>query len=199
MISSWRWCHVVWKKNYWHSESRPVSAAYFLLIICLAYSSTLNMETVYSSDALANFYRATRRHISEHSTLHSHRWEDLNSNIYSKRCMLCINYSGNGLLVLIICSSWRTLNQTSRRGDGYCEMLHGLQSNSGILVVSCFNYKGRDKTGVRLAKRVFLKQQILLSCTYSVFPAIPHGEMMPTFTHVTTIGCTLHGVQLLKM
>jgi hypothetical protein len=38
-----------------------------LLSACLAYFSTLKMETVYSSRTMVNFYQATRHHILEDS------------------------------------------------------------------------------------------------------------------------------------
>jgi hypothetical protein len=45
----------------------------FLPTICLAYSSTLQMEAVRSSETLANFQWTTRRHITDDSTLRGHR------------------------------------------------------------------------------------------------------------------------------
>jgi hypothetical protein len=36
--------------------STHLPVAYFLLVICLAYSSTLKMEAVYSSEMTVNFY-----------------------------------------------------------------------------------------------------------------------------------------------
>jgi hypothetical protein len=47
-------------------EKYAKKAACSLLFHCLAYSSTLKKDTVSSM----NFYQATRRHISKHSSLH---------------------------------------------------------------------------------------------------------------------------------
>jgi hypothetical protein len=52
-----------------------------LLIACLAYCSTLKMESVFSSETSLNFYRTTRRHVPWDGTLHSYRCESLISNI----------------------------------------------------------------------------------------------------------------------
>jgi hypothetical protein len=38
---------------------------------CLAYSSTLKMEALRSSETWVNFYQTTRRHMSKNGTLHS--------------------------------------------------------------------------------------------------------------------------------
>jgi hypothetical protein len=43
----------------------------------LAYSSTLKMEAIYSSEASVNFQRTTRRYIPENVTLHNNRYENL--------------------------------------------------------------------------------------------------------------------------
>jgi hypothetical protein len=54
----------------------------FMLVSCLAYSSTLKLEETCSSETPADFQRTTRRYIPEDGTLHNHRCENLNSYIF---------------------------------------------------------------------------------------------------------------------
>jgi hypothetical protein len=49
------------------------------LVSCSAYSSTLKMETICSSETSVDFQRVTRRYIPEDKTLHNHRCENLKS------------------------------------------------------------------------------------------------------------------------
>jgi hypothetical protein len=63
------------------ATSSAESFSCFLLVACLAYSSILRMEAVHSFETSVNFYRNTRRHIPEDCTRHSHRCENLRSNI----------------------------------------------------------------------------------------------------------------------
>jgi hypothetical protein len=44
---------------------KAVVAVYLLVVSCLAYSSTLMMEDVRSSESSVNFYQSTRSHIPE--------------------------------------------------------------------------------------------------------------------------------------
>jgi hypothetical protein len=44
----------------------------FMLVSCLAYSSTLKMEAICSSDTSVDFQQFTRRYIPEDSTLYTH-------------------------------------------------------------------------------------------------------------------------------
>jgi hypothetical protein len=44
---------------------------------CLAYSLTLNMGTICSSERSADFHRTTRHYISEYRILHTHRYKKL--------------------------------------------------------------------------------------------------------------------------
>jgi hypothetical protein len=46
----------------------------FLLVACLANSSTLKMETVRPGETSVKFYWTTRRHFPEHSSLHFSLW-----------------------------------------------------------------------------------------------------------------------------
>jgi hypothetical protein len=62
-----------------HEQNFLRVARCFLLVTCLAYSSTLKMEAVRSFKTSAYFYETTRRHIPEDCTLH--RCEDLKSQI----------------------------------------------------------------------------------------------------------------------
>jgi hypothetical protein len=51
----------------------------FLLVSCLAYSSTLKMEATCSSEKWVGFQRTTRLYIPEGRTLSNHRCENLKS------------------------------------------------------------------------------------------------------------------------
>jgi hypothetical protein len=52
-------------------------AASFMLVSCLAYSSTLNMEAKYSFETSVDFQRTKWRYIPEDRNLHNHRSENL--------------------------------------------------------------------------------------------------------------------------
>jgi hypothetical protein len=49
----------------------------FILISCLAYSSTLKMEATYSSETSADFQRTTLLYIPNARILHNHPYENL--------------------------------------------------------------------------------------------------------------------------
>jgi hypothetical protein len=53
----------------------------FTLVSYLAYSSTLKMEAICSSEISVGFQRTTRRYLPEDGTLHNHRCENLKSYI----------------------------------------------------------------------------------------------------------------------
>jgi hypothetical protein len=57
------------------SKNRMLSA-FSLLVACFAYSATVKMGAVPSSETLVNFYETPRRNIREDSTLHRHRREN---------------------------------------------------------------------------------------------------------------------------
>jgi hypothetical protein len=58
-----------------------------MLVSWVAYSSTLKMEAICSSETSVDTQRTTRRYISEDSTLHDHRCENLKScNFYFVHC-----------------------------------------------------------------------------------------------------------------
>jgi hypothetical protein len=50
-----------------------------MLVSCLAYSSTMNMETICSSQTSVDFQRTTTRYIPRGRTLQNHRRENLKS------------------------------------------------------------------------------------------------------------------------
>jgi hypothetical protein len=56
---------------------------------CSAYSSTLKLEAICSSETSVDFQRTTRRYIPKDRTLHNHRYENLKS--YNKAGGSC-NY-----------------------------------------------------------------------------------------------------------
>jgi hypothetical protein len=60
----------------------------------------MKMETLCSSETLVNIYQSEGCHISEDSTLPSHRWKNLSSNKYielavSKELMFILIYVKN--------------------------------------------------------------------------------------------------------
>jgi hypothetical protein len=52
-----------------------------MLVSCLAYSSTLKMESICSSKMLVDVQQTTQRYIPEDRTLHNHNSETLKSSI----------------------------------------------------------------------------------------------------------------------
>jgi hypothetical protein len=52
-------------------------ANFFLLVSCLAYSSTLKMYATCSFEALVDFHRTTWRYIPDNEILHNHPCENL--------------------------------------------------------------------------------------------------------------------------
>jgi hypothetical protein len=50
-------------------QSLAVLAACFIMVPCLAYSSTLKMETIFSSETWVEFYQNIR-HYAEYENLH---------------------------------------------------------------------------------------------------------------------------------
>jgi hypothetical protein len=62
---------------------KAVIATCFYAGSCLAYSSTLKMVAICSSETSVDFQRSTRRYIPEDSTLHNHRCENLKSYFIS--------------------------------------------------------------------------------------------------------------------
>jgi hypothetical protein len=62
-----------------HLRGRKVCWEAKLFAAYLAFSSTLRMEVVRSSETSVNFYQIRRRHIPENSSLHCHCCEDFKS------------------------------------------------------------------------------------------------------------------------
>jgi hypothetical protein len=54
-------------------------ATCFMLVSCSAYSSTLKMETILSSEMVVDFQWTTQHYIPEDSTFHNHHCENLKS------------------------------------------------------------------------------------------------------------------------
>jgi hypothetical protein len=69
--------------HYWlHLEGRRNNIACHLLacwFLAEPISSTLKMESIFSSEPSVDTQRTTRRHIPEDDTLHNHRCENLKS------------------------------------------------------------------------------------------------------------------------
>jgi hypothetical protein len=55
-------------------ESRALFATCFTLVYCSAYSSTLNVDAIYSSETSVDFQRTTQRYILEGSTFNTTRY-----------------------------------------------------------------------------------------------------------------------------
>jgi hypothetical protein len=64
----------------WQAEPLSLPPA-FTLGYCSAYSSTLKMEAICSSEISVVIQRITRRYIPEDDTLHNHRCENLKSYV----------------------------------------------------------------------------------------------------------------------
>jgi hypothetical protein len=64
---------------------------WFLLFVCLAYTSVLKTEVVLFSKMSVSFCQSTQCHMPEDSTLHSHHFENLKSNNTRRdhRCRKC--------------------------------------------------------------------------------------------------------------
>jgi hypothetical protein len=60
----------------WQTE--PV----FMLVFCLAYSSTLKLDVTYSSKTSVEFKRNIQRYIADDRTLHNHRCKSLKSYVF---------------------------------------------------------------------------------------------------------------------
>jgi hypothetical protein len=58
------------------SNNKPSLPPAFTLVSCWAYSSTLNMEAICSSETSVDVQWTTRRYIPEDGTLHNHRCEN---------------------------------------------------------------------------------------------------------------------------
>jgi hypothetical protein len=69
-----------------HLQGRKVFATCFMLVSCLAYFSTFNMEATCNPETSVNFQRTMRRYIPEARTLRYRRCENLKS--YEVRLLL---------------------------------------------------------------------------------------------------------------
>jgi hypothetical protein len=77
-----------------HLQSRRISRAknqreircQAELASCSAYSSTMKMEAIFSSETSGDFQRTTRRYIPEDRALHNHRCENLKSYTCRSSC-----------------------------------------------------------------------------------------------------------------
>jgi hypothetical protein len=56
--------------------NQAVLTALFMLILCMAYSSTLKLKMIWSSEVSADFYWTTLHWIPEDRTVHSHCCEN---------------------------------------------------------------------------------------------------------------------------
>jgi hypothetical protein len=86
----------------------------FTLVSCLAYSSILKMETIFSSETSVHFQRTTRRYVPEDRTLHNHRCENLKFQNNEENC----GYTdGGGPKAVRICSL-EAVGGSERQTDG---------------------------------------------------------------------------------
>jgi hypothetical protein len=72
-----------------------------MLLSCSAYSSTLKMEAICSSETSVHFQQTTRRYIPEDSTLHNHCCENLKSYKWDFCWQVESCYSGASQRILI--------------------------------------------------------------------------------------------------
>jgi hypothetical protein len=90
----------------------------FLLTPCLAFSSTLKMEAISSSETSVDFHRATRRYIPEDIILHDHRCENLKLFLVARSQ---VKRKGVSILCLrAICPFLRHGSHSSHRNHGSC-------------------------------------------------------------------------------
>jgi hypothetical protein len=67
-------------EKYVADKSRDLLVAFFMMVSCLASSSTLKIEEIFSSDMSVDFHHTMRYYIKEDRFLHNHRCENLKSN-----------------------------------------------------------------------------------------------------------------------
>jgi hypothetical protein len=63
----------------WMKEQRPI-ATWITFVSSLAYSSTLKMETTYSSETSFDFQRTTPHYMPKECIIHNHLYENLKSH-----------------------------------------------------------------------------------------------------------------------
>jgi hypothetical protein len=96
LYSVYRECYLLrcYATSKTHTYCRDMLAVFFFLMAdCLACSSILRMEAVYSSETFINFYQITRRHIPDESKLHSHWRENQKFNTVH----ICTSISNNSI------------------------------------------------------------------------------------------------------
>jgi hypothetical protein len=71
---------LLWHPTHFSAHCALHGSACFILVSRLAYSSTLEMEAICSSERWVHFHRTTKRYIPEDTTLHGHRCDSLESN-----------------------------------------------------------------------------------------------------------------------
>jgi hypothetical protein len=92
LLETWLY-QILWKQNtiFWDiTLCSPLKVNWaglcfkpdFMLVSCLAYSSTLKMEAMCTSETSVVFQRTTQFFITEDSSLHDHYCENLKSYIY---------------------------------------------------------------------------------------------------------------------
>jgi hypothetical protein len=69
-------------------QAVSVSSTCYTLVSCPAYSSTLKMEMICSSEISVDTQRTTLRYIPEDNTLHNHRCENLKPSMSTPSPML---------------------------------------------------------------------------------------------------------------
>jgi hypothetical protein len=95
---------------------------------CSAYSSTLKMEAICSTETSIDIRRTTRRYIPEDSTLHNHRCENLKS-------WLCLPPACS-LVCWTILLPWRWRRYVSPKHRVQLDGLHGVISQKMILFIT---------------------------------------------------------------
>jgi hypothetical protein len=80
------------------------------LLSCMAYTSTLKMEAICSSESSVDFQRTTRRYITEYRTLRHHHCENLKSNILFCLVALDMEDAFEPITAVCKCGQIRMLN-----------------------------------------------------------------------------------------
>jgi hypothetical protein len=95
--------------------TRRFGPSVFTLVSCSAYSVTLKIEAVYSSETSVDCQQTTRRYIPEDSRLYNLRCENLKSCKYENTFLMlvaCLSYSP-ATKMEVVCSSKTSANTST--------------------------------------------------------------------------------------
>jgi hypothetical protein len=89
-------------------ETTFLLGAYFTLVYCLAYCSTLKMKAILSTENFVDFLRTTWRCVPEAKTLSSHCWENLRSNVLQEEFLYFVGFEILTAVLMDTSSFWVT-------------------------------------------------------------------------------------------